>query len=389
MVYRRQFLQRSFLSIGLLASSQLLLGCSGGQSQMATPSTELETPDVNGLQLPPNVTSRVVARSGDRVVSGSDYIWHSSPDGGATFATTDGGWVYVSNSERDDGRGAVGALRFDANANLVDAYSILEGTNRNCAGGATPWQTWLSCEEVGRGLVWECQPLGGPQDAVARPALGIFRHEAVAVDPLTSQLYLTEDQSDGRFYRFTPASDDNPPDLTDGTLEVAEIQGGTEGPVVWHPVPDPSAANTPTRRQVPVSTPFNQGEGMDYRDGVVYFSTTGDNRVWAYDIVLGTLSILYDDDFFVDPKLTGVDNVAAAPDGDILVAEDGGDMQIVAIAPDGQVRPIVQVIGHPSSEITGPAFDPSGTRLYFSSQRGSSGSLDDGVTFEISGMILT
>ena len=177
--------------------------------------------------------------------------------------------------------------------------------------------------------------------------------------------------------------------MTDGTLEVAEVQGDVEGPVVWRPVPDPSAANAPTRWQVPISTPFNGGEGMDCRDGVVYFSTTGDNRVWVYDIIREQLSILYDDDFFADPLLTGVDNVAAAPGGDILVAEDGGNMQIVAIAPDGQVRPIVQVMGHFSSEITGPAFDPSGTRLYFSSQRGSSGSLDDGITYEISGMILT
>ncbi len=374
--------------MGLLASSRLWLGCSGGRSQMTGSGTGLEPPDVNGLRLLPGVTSRVVARSGSPVVSGMDYLWPSSPDGGATFPTADGGWVYVSNSEREHPSGAVGALRFDAGANLVDAYSILQGTNRNCAGGATPWQTWLSCEEVSRGLVWECQPLGRPQDAVARPALGIFQHEAVVVDPLTSQIYMTEDRSDGRFYRFTSQSDDNPPDLTGGTLEVAEIQGGAEGPVVWHLVSDPSATSSPTHLQVPVSTAFNRGEGMAYRDGVVYFSTAGDNRVWAYDIVLQELSILYDDNFFADPVLTGVDNLAAAPGGDILVAEDGGNMQIVAVAPDGQVRPIVQVVGHPFSEVTGPAFDPSGTRLYFSSQRGSSGFLADGVTYEISGAIL-
>ncbi len=175
---------------------------------------------------------------------------------------------------------------------------------------------------------------------------------------------------------------------TDGTLEVAEVQGGAEGPVVWHRVPDPSAATTPTHLQVPTSTAFNRGEGMAYRDGIVYFSTTGDNRVWAYDIVLQTLSLLYDGDALSAPELTGVDNVAAAANGDILVAEDGGDMQIVAVAPDGQVRPIVQVVDHAFSEVTGPAFDPSGTRLYFSSQRGRSGNLTDGVTYEISGAIL-
>jgi secreted PhoX family phosphatase len=67
--------------------------------------------------------------------------------------------------------------------------------------------------------------------------------------------------------------------------------------------------------------------------------------------------------------------------GDVLVAEDGGDMQVVAILPDGTLKPLLQVTGHSGSEITGPAFDPSGTRLYFSSQRGPSG----GVTYEVTG----
>ena len=82
------------------------------------------------------------------------------------------------------------------------------------------------------------------------------------------------------------------------------------------------------------------------------------------------IRIIYDDDRYADPVLTGVDNVVVAPNGDVLVAEDGGDMQLVAISPAGDVYPILQVIGHIGSEIAGPAFDPSGTRLYFSSQRG-------------------
>ncbi len=76
----------------------------------------------------------------------------------------------------------------------------------------------------------------------------------------------------------------------------------------------------------------------------------------------------------------------AAPDGAaVFPAEDGGNNQLMALAPDGNPAPILQVIGHDGSEIAGPAFDPSGTRLYFSSQRGSSGESEDGVTFEIAG----
>jgi len=70
----------------------------------------------------------------------------------------------------------------------------------------------------------------------------------------------------------------------------------------------------------------------------------------------------------------------------VLVAEDtGGDMQIVGLAPDGTPVPLLQLVGHDGSEIAGPAFDPSGTRLYFSSQRGSDFLNESGVTFEVTG----
>ena len=97
------------------------------------------------------------------------------------------------------------------------------------------------------------------------------------------------------------------------------------------------------------------------------------------------IGVVYDDDRYDDPVLTGVDNVAVSPGGAILVAEDRGHMQLVAIAPGGVVYPVLQVVDHIGSEITGPAFDPSGTRLYFSSQRGPGGMMTDGITYEIRG----
>ncbi len=111
-----------------------------------------------------------------------------------------------------------GLIVFDVNGEVVDAYSILENTNGNCAGGATPWGSWLSCEEVNDGRVWECY-LDGKTAAVFRPSLGIFNHEAVAVDEVNNQLYLTEDKPDGCLYRFT--STIGLPDLSAGVLEVA------------------------------------------------------------------------------------------------------------------------------------------------------------------------
>jgi secreted PhoX family phosphatase len=115
----------------------------------------------------------------------------------------------------------------------------------------------------------------------------------------------------------------------------------------------------------------------------VYFTTKGDNRVWEYDPVNERISVLYDASSPSGGILTGVDNVEASGGGDLFVAEDGGNMELVLITPDNTASAFLRVSGQAGSEITGPAFNPAGTRLYFSSQRG--GSNGRGVTYEISG----
>jgi hypothetical protein len=343
----------------------------------------LQPPDVNGMMLPPGFRSRVVARSGAKPVASSDYVWHSAPDGGATFATDDGGWIYVSNSEMPSGLGGVGALRFDNRGELADAYGILTNTSLNCAGGRTPWNSWLSCEEHDRGQVYECDPFG-KRPAMLRPALGTFKHEAVAVDPVNQYLYLTEDKPDGGFYRFRP--DNPPPDLTTGTLEIARVVERKRRSIIdWLPVPDSLAQSVDTRLQVDGYTRFDGGEGVAFNDGRVYFTTKGNNRVWSYDMMSGELDVVYDHATSENPILSGVDNVAITPSGDVLVAEDGSDMQIVVLTPSGRVVPLVQIIGHERSEITGPAFDPYFQRLYFSSQRGALNLHEAGITYEVTG----
>src|SRR5690606_3245595 len=165
--------------------------------------------------------------------------------------------------------------------------------------------------------VYECDPFGEVPARVL-PALGRFKHEAVAVDPVQGHLYLTEDERDGGFYRFVPAN--GLPNLQRGSLQIAQAADDAAGTrIVWHDVPDPSAESLRTAHQVAEATRFNGGEGIAWHDGLVYFTTKGDNRVWCHDIRSGSLEVLYDAATSPSPHLTGVDNVTITPAGDVLV----------------------------------------------------------------------
>ncbi|MET9665731.1 alkaline phosphatase PhoX [Streptomyces sp. NPDC006475] len=339
----------------------------------------LRPADANGILLPNGFTSRVIARSGQKVGSTS-YTWHSAPDGGACYA--DGtGWIYVSNSEINPSGGA-SAVTFSSTGAITGARRILSGTRQNCAGGKTPWNTWLSCEEVSLGYVYETDPWG-VNAAVRRDAMGRFKHEAAAADPVRKVVYLTEDETNGCLYRFVPTTWGN---LSSGTLQVLKAGTATSGSYTWADVPDPDGSPTATRSQVSGSKKFNGGEGCYYADDKVWFTTKGDNRVWQLNLAAGTYELAYDDSLVSGgAPLTGVDNVTGSSSGDLFVAEDGGSMEICVITPDDVVAPFLRISGQSSSEITGPAFSPDGRRLYFSSQRGTSGSSSGGITYEVTG----
>lgn len=379
-VSRRTFVGQ-FLTLTSLHKLANLLGAE------PQPNVLLQTADENGLALLNGFSSRVVAVEGLAPVSGGAYLWHRAPDGGAVFADQDknntGGWIYVSNCESNSVGGA-GALKFNASGDVIDAYRILDGTLRNCAGGKTPWGTWLSAEEVNQGRIWECDPQGNASPLV-HPALGTFRHEAAAIDPINACVYLTEDKPDGCFYRTVLS---HYPALSQGVLQVAEevtIDG--QMTLIWHdvPNPNPSEKETPTRYQVKSATIFKGGEGIWYHQDKVYFATKGDNRVWCLSLADQVLSIIYDYATASHPALRGVDNLTVHNNGQIYVCEDGGNLEIVMLGENGWVLPIMRIDDHTGSEVTGVAFTDDGHRMYFSSQRGPSANGNLGITYEVTG----
>jgi secreted PhoX family phosphatase len=391
--------RRVFIKGTAVASAAAIVASQGFlKGALATPAVPgpgpygalLPTADANGLFLPAGFTSRVVGVSG-QAVTGTAYTWHGSPDGGATFAHPDGSWTYACNSEQTPG--GVGSITFAPNGDITGARRILDGTRNNCAGGPSTWGTWMSCEEVSTGWIYDCEPLGTPATAVRLDALGQRAHEACAVDPIGKWIYTTEDTGTSRFYRFSPNEwvGDKPNFAAGGVLQAlnANLAAAVTGPtpVNWVTVSDLTRGYTGAD-----SSSFARGEGCWIHGQTVYFCTTSDSRVWAVNGVNQTIEVVY---IGGTGSLQDADNITVHKQStDIYVAEDAGNMELVIIGDNvSGVREIAPFLRFDTplgngSEVTGPAFSPDGKRLYVSSQRGrvgSPGGNGSGVTYEITG----
>jgi secreted PhoX family phosphatase len=438
----RRITRRAFLGAGGMGAMALALG-----SRRASAQTDGRAgygplvPDPRGrLDLPEGFRYRVISREGSTLSNGTPVP--GDHDGMAAFSGPGDTTILVRNHELRSGDanplegtnpydstqpGGTTAVVVGSDRRVLESYVTSSGSVNNCAGGATPWGTWLTCEEdrttTGErehGYVFEVNPKS-PESRLSKTPIrdmGRFSHEAVDIDPRTGIAYLTEDDFEGLIddedpnldtrrrylYRFLPNNPTQRPGaLQDGgTLQVAKLDEAPKDAdfvdqnqaftVRWITV-DPE---TPRDDALVVdATRFNRLEGAFFRGGAFWFDDTagGESRlgqIYRYLPATNTIELFYEG---TDKnRLESPDNIVVTPWGDLWVAEDGDfGNRIVGFTPEGRSYvfannrvPFQSSPGVPSgepgerSEFAGPTFSPDGKTFFVNIQ-------SPGITYAVWG----
>ncbi len=446
---RRTFIkQSSLISIGFLALSKCSLGIGAEQ----TTDTWSLQPDPHGyMDLPKGFTYRIISKKGDKMSDG--FLVPGRPDGMGAFQGKNKEVLIICNHENSPmpplyspfgpnqellsklalnklydagqsimpGLGGTTTLVYNEETQKLERQFLsLAGTYRNCAGGVTPWNSWLSCEEdtsrregpmeKDHGFVFEVPATDQPgvADPIPLTAMGRFNHEAVAVDPLTNIVYQTEDQHDGLIYRYIP----NVPGqlLKGGRLQVLAIDDrlsfdtrnwetrtielNQRQPVFWIDIDEVESPEDDLRYRgfEKGAARFARGEGMWFGKRELFFACTNggpkkQGQVFRYQPspFEGTAKEKQDPGYLElfaeseDKKILNMcDNLTIAPWGDVILCEDNGEVNYIrGINQKGEIYNFA-CNRSSRSEFAGLVFSPSGNTLFVNIQ-------ENGETLAITG----
>lgn len=432
-IARREFI----IGAGMAGVGATALACLTNRAALLDPHslygplrpTKSNNTDEVVLALPEGFQYTVIGKTGAKMSDGS----RTPPkhDGMAAFQVGNELRLVrnheVTNNEQGIRGSAIGPNPYDASAGggtttlVIDPltrepvrdFVSLSGTLVNCAGGPTPWGSWISCEETvngpskgfeqRHGYCFEVSAAAdGAVTATPLKAMGRFKHEAIAVDPATNTVYLTEDVGDpivkGGFYRFLP---NNGQKLQDGgRLQMLKVKDkkrfdtrmgqkvGMRLPVTWVDIKDPDPPEGETNSSAVYqqgveldATTFGRLEGCFYGNGRIYFTATsvGDKylgQVWEYapqGTDQGMLTLLYESK---EPAaLNRPDNICLGSNGEIYICEDNSrSVHIRIMTPKGEMsgfgRNIYRQenIDYSAQEFAGVTFSPDFKTLFVNIQ---------------------